>query len=324
MTWLLTGGAGYIGSHVLRSLRASGREVVVVDDLSTGIASKVPEGVPFIRSDIRERDVLVKAMREYDVDGVIHLAAKKAVGESVEQPLRYYRENVDGELALAEAMVEADVRRIVYSSSAAVYGSPDLTFVTEDAPLVPMSPYGETKLIGEWVFRDLSVAHGFSVAALRYFNVAGAASPDLGDVAVFNLIPMVLRAHSEGRSPQIFGDDYPTDDGTCIRDYIHVADLAEAHVAAAGLTEQGAPGFVPINIGRGRGSSVREVIDSVSRALGIELTADVADRRAGDPARLVASADRARDLLGWVASRDLDSMTASAWAAWGVTVAPGS
>ena len=316
MTWLLTGGAGYIGAHVLRSLQASGRGVVVVDDLSTGLESKIPAGVPLVRCDVRDREALVLTMREHEVDGVVHLAAKKAVGESVEQPLRYYRENVDGALALGEAMIEAGVRRIVYSSSAAVYGSPDVDLVTEEAPTVPMSPYGETKLTGEWVFRDLAAAEGLAVVALRYFNVAGAASDDLGDVAAFNLIPMVLRAHTSGERPKIFGDDYPTPDGTCVRDYIHVADLADAHVAAASFVDDGAQRFTAVNIARGRGSSVREVIDSVSRAMGVALEPDVVERRAGDPAFLVASADRARDVLGWTASHDLDAMTASAWSAW--------
>jgi UDP-glucose 4-epimerase len=318
MTWLLTGGAGYIGAHVLRSLQSSGRGVVVVDDLSTGVESKVPAGVPLVRADVRDRDALVRTMRAHGVEGVVHLAAKKAVGESVEQPLRYYRENVDGVLALAEAAVEAGVRSIVYSSSAAVYGSPDVDLVTEDSPTVPMSPYGETKLVGEWVLRDLAASEGLSVAALRYFNVAGAGDDDLGDVAAFNLIPMVLRAFTRGEKPQIFGDDYPTPDGTCVRDYIHVADLAEAHVAAAALVSDGESRFTAVNIARGQGSSVREVIDSVSLAIGEQLDPVVVARRAGDPAFLVASADRARDVLGWTAARDLDDMTRSAWSAWRV------
>jgi UDP-glucose 4-epimerase len=316
MTWLLTGGAGYIGAHVLRSLQSSGRGVVVVDDLSTGVESKVPAGVPLVRADVRDRDALVRTMRAHGVEGVVHLAAKKAVGESVEQPLRYYRENVDGVLALAEAAVEAGVRSIVYSSSAAVYGSPDVDLVTEDSPTVPMSPYGETKLVGEWVLRDLAASEGLSVAALRYFNVAGAGDDDLGDVAAFNLIPMVLRAVTRGEKPQIFGDDYPTPDGTCVRDYIHVADLAEAHVAAAALVSDGESRFTAVNIARGQGSSVREVIDSVSLAIGEQLDPVVVARRAGDPAFLVASADRVRDVLGWTAARDLDDMTRSAWSAW--------
>lgn len=316
MTWMLTGGAGYIGAHVLRSLRRSGRDVVVVDDLSTGHAEVVPDDVPLVRADVRDHDTLVRAMREHGVVGVVHLAAKKAVGESVEQPLHYYRENVDGALALAEAMRDAGVSRIVYSSSAAVYGAVDVPLVTESTPTLPVSPYGETKLIGEWVFRDAAVAYGFATTALRYFNVAGAASDELGDTAVFNLIPMVLRAHARGDRPSIFGADYPTPDGTCVRDYIHVADLADAHVAAAAALEPGDPGFTAYNIGRGTGSSVREVIASVGRAMGVELAPDVVGRRPGDPAFLVASAERAAEGLGWTATRDLDDMTGSAWSAF--------
>ncbi|HSN07243.1 MAG TPA: UDP-glucose 4-epimerase GalE [Candidatus Angelobacter sp.] len=316
MTWLLTGGAGYIGAHVLRALRGSGRDVVVVDDLSTGHAAVVPDDVPLVRADVRDREALVRVMTEHSVTGVVHLAAKKAVGESVAEPLRYYRENVDGALALAEAMVGADVTRIVYSSSAAVYGDVAVDLVTEDVPTRPVSPYGETKLVGEWIFRDAAVAHGFAVTALRYFNVAGAASDELADTAAANLIPMVLRAHARGERPQIFGADYPTPDGTCIRDYIHVADLADAHVAAAATLDAGEPGFAAYNIGRGTGSSVREVVASVAAAIGVDLDAEVVGRRPGDPAVLVASARRATDGLGWTATRDLDAMTTSAWSAF--------
>ena len=316
MTWLLTGGAGYIGAHVLRSLRASGRDVVVLDDLSTGLARKVPEGVPVVQADVRDRDAVATALTNHRVTGVIHLAAKKAVGESVERPHYYYRQNVEGAMALTEAMVATGVTRLVYSSSAAVYGAPDVDLVVESTPTLPVNPYGETKLVGEWIGRDLAVAAGLSVVALRYFNVAGTGGDDLGDVGAFNLIPMVLRACTRGERPQIFGDDYPTPDGTCVRDYIHVVDLADAHVAAAARTETDQPGFAAYNIGRGTGSSVREVLASVATALGYELDVEVTARRPGDPARLVGSVDLARAELGWTASRDLDAMTASAWSAW--------
>ncbi len=316
MTWLLTGGAGYIGAHVLRSLQASGRGVVVVDDLSTGTRRKVPDDVPLVQADVCDPAALAKAMVEHEVTGVIHLAAKKAVGESVERPLHYYRQNVDGAVSLAEAMLEAGVTRLVYSSSAAVYGDVDVDLVDETQPTLPMSPYGETKLAGEWVFRDSAVAHGFSVVALRYFNVAGAGEDALADTGAFNLIPLVLRAYSRGERPKVFGDDYPTPDGTCVRDYIHVADLAEAHVAAASSTEDDAPGFAAYNIGRGVGSSVLEVIDAVSAAVGEDVNAEIVARRPGDPPVLVASAEKARTGLGWVATRDLDEMARSAWSAW--------
>ena len=316
MTWMLTGGAGYIGAHVTRALIDSGRPVVVLDDLSSGLARKVPAGVPHEQIDVCDRAAVADALRRHEVTGVVHLAAKKAVGESVERPHFYYRQNVEGAMALTEAMAEVGVRRLVYSSSASVYGPTDAPLITEDTATLPISPYGQTKLIGEWIGADLAVAEGFSVVAQRYFNVAGAGADDLGDTGAFNLIPMVLRAYTQGRRPMIFGADYPTPDGTCIRDYIHITDLAAGHVAAAVRTEADAPGFSAYNLGRGVGSSVREVLDAVSTALGADLDPEIVDRRPGDPPSVVASADRARDELGWVATRGLDEMCASAWAAW--------
>ena len=198
MTWMLTGGAGYIGAHVTRALLESGRPVVVLDDLSTGLARKVPDGVPLEQVDVRDRAAVADVLRRHEVTGVVHLAAKKAVGESVERPHFYYRQNVEGAMALTEAMAEVGVRRLVYSSSASVYGPTDAPLITEDSATLPISPYGQTKLIGEWIGADLAVAEGFSVVALRYFNVAGAGGDDLGDTGAFNLIPLVLRAHTSG------------------------------------------------------------------------------------------------------------------------------
>ena len=267
-TWLVTGGAGYIGSHVVRVLLSSGRGVVVLDDFSSGLERKVPEGVPVVRTSVADRDAVRSALIGHRVDGVIHLAAKKAAGESVHIPLHYYRENVGGMLALLEAMSDAGVRRLVYSSSAAVYGTPLTNPIGEHAPLKPESPYGETKVVGEWMARDEGVANGLSWVALRYFNVAGSGSDDLGDNSVNNLVPMVFRALDFGERPKIFGDDYPTPDGTGVRDYVHVVDLARGHVAAVNrlMAPAKAAGHQPINLGSGRGYSVLEAIGAFERA----------------------------------------------------------
>ena len=313
-TWLVTGGAGYIGSHVIRALTAAGMGAVVVDDLSHGLAARVPDGIPLIVARLQDRSRMAEVIREYGVTGVIHLAALKAAGESVEQPLEYYSENVGGMIDLLAVMREEGVRNFVYSSSAAVYGTPSSNPVLESAPLVPDNPYGETKVVGEWLARDAGTAWGLSWVALRYFNVAGAGADDLGDNSVNNLVPMVFAALDEGRHPQIFGDDYPTPDGTCIRDYIHVVDLAEAHVAAARLCEatRVAEAF---NVGRGEGSSVREVMDVISEVVGRDVAAQVAARRPGDPPATYADTEKIRQVLQWQANRDLTDMVASAWLA---------
>ncbi len=314
-TWLVTGGAGYIGNHVTRALLESGRQVVVLDNLSSGVANRIPKNVVFIQADVTDRSALVAALTEHKVDGVIHLAAKKAAGESVDVPLYYYRENVAGMLSVLEAMQEAGVKRFVYSSSAAVYGTPLVNPISESAALAPESPYGETKVVGEWMTKAQGVAHDVSWVALRYFNVAGAGSDDLGDTSVNNLIPMVFKALEQGKQPQIFGDDYPTPDGTCIRDYIHVSDLADAHVVAAQFCEnqRAAEAF---NVGRGVGSSVREVMDMVSEVIGTQVNPEVVGRRVGDPPASTAATQRISLVLGWQAKRDLREMVSSAWSAW--------
>ncbi|WSQ09623.1 UDP-glucose 4-epimerase GalE [Streptomyces sp. NBC_01231] len=316
MTWLITGGAGYIGAHVVRAMTDAGEQTVVYDDLSTGIADRVPEDVPLVTGSTLDAERVARTLADHEVTGVVHLAAKKQVGESVDLPLHYYRENVEGLRVLLEAVTAADVPSFVFSSSAAVYGMPDVTLVTEETPCVPMSPYGETKLAGEWLVRATGRATGLATASLRYFNVAGAASPELADVGVFNLIPMVFEKLTEHAPPRIFGDDYDTADGTCVRDYIHVVDLAEAHVAAARALRSSPGRDLTLNIGRGEGVSVREMIDRVNALTGYDRPPTVAPRRPGDPASVVASADRAATELGWTAKHDIQDMITSAWNGW--------
>ena len=314
-TWLITGGAGYIGSHVVRALQESGRKVVVFDDFSSGLERKVPAGVPIVRAFIADRVAVAEALRAHRVDGVIHLAAKKAAGESVTMPLYYYRENVSGMVELLAAMSEVGVAKLVYSSSAAVYGTPSENPIHENAQLAPESPYGETKVVGEWLSRNAGLADGVSWVALRYFNVAGAAHDELGDTSINNLIPMVFRALENGERPQIFGDDYPTADGTCIRDYIHVADLADAHVVAAARCESSMSAEI-FNVGRGVGSSVREVMDTIGSVLDRDIDPEVVARRVGDPPASTAATSHIEKTLGWRATNDLRAMVASAWSAW--------
>ncbi|MDO0914495.1 UDP-glucose 4-epimerase GalE [Streptomyces sp. DT2A-34] len=316
MTWLITGGAGYIGAHVVRAMTEAGEKAVVYDDLSTGLADRVPDGVPLVVGSTLDGDRVARCLTDHAVTGVVHLAAKKQVGESVARPLHYYRENLEGLRVLLDAVTATEVRSFVFSSSAAVYGVPDVDLVTEETPCVPMSPYGETKLAGEWMVRATGRAAGLATASLRYFNVAGAASPELGDVGVFNLIPMVFEKLTENAAPRIFGDDYPTPDGTCIRDYIHVVDLAEAHVATARALQSSPSLDLTLNIGRGEGVSVREMIDMINAITGYDRPPTVTPRRPGDPARVVASADRIATELGWKAKHDVRDMITSAWEGW--------
>jgi UDP-glucose 4-epimerase len=323
MTWLITGGAGYIGAHVVRAMTEAGERAVVYDDLSTGIAERVPEGVQLEVGSTLDRERLSRVLAGHGITGVVHLAAKKQVGESMDLPLHYYRENVEGLRVLLEAVTAAGVPSFVFSSSAAVYGMPDVDLVTEETPCVPMSPYGETKLAGEWLVRATGRATGLSTACLRYFNVAGAAAPELTDVGVFNLIPMVFEKLTEGAPPRIFGDDYPTPDGTCVRDYIHVVDLAEAHVAAARALEAAPGRDLTLNIGRGEGVSVREMIDRINALTGHDRPPTVTPRRPGDPASVVASAERVAAELGWKAKYDVQDMITSAWEGW-VRLHPGA
>ncbi|WP_316750266.1 UDP-glucose 4-epimerase GalE [Streptomyces herbicida] len=317
MTWLITGGAGYIGAHVARAMTEAGERVVALDDLSAGVPERLPDEIPLITGSTMDADLLKQVFAEHGVTGVVHLAARKQVAESVAEPTRYYQENVGGLATLLEAAAGAGIERFLFSSSAAVYGNPDVDLITEDTPCAPVNPYGETKLAGEWLVRAAGQAHGMATVCLRYFNVAGAAAPLLADTGVFNIVPMVFDRLTRDEAPRIFGDDYPTPDGTCIRDYIHVADLAEAHLAAARLlTGGGAAGDLTVNIGRGEGVSVRELITVIGEVTGDRRTPVVEGRRPGDAPRAVASAERAAEELGWRARRGVREMVESAWQGW--------
>ncbi|WP_139738507.1 UDP-glucose 4-epimerase GalE [Actinomyces wuliandei] len=319
MSILVAGGAGYIGAHVVRLLLERGEDVVVVDDLSYGTASRV-EGASLVTLDVAEgkaEDALTDLMSSRGVTAVVHFAARKQVGESVERPVWYYQQNVGGLANMLAAMERSGVGQMIFSSSAAVYGMPPVEVVPEETDCHPINPYGETKLIGEWMLADAQRAWGLCWAGLRYFNVAGAGWEDLGDMATLNLIPMVLERLAKGDTPKIFGTDYPTPDGTCIRDYIHVQDLAVAHVAALDCMASGKemPEHV-FNVGTGQGSSVREVVSKVIAATGLDVVPEELERRAGDPPQLIGSPERIRAMLGWRAEHDLDDIVASSFAAW--------
>ncbi|MGN8245155.1 UDP-glucose 4-epimerase GalE [Cellulomonas soli] len=312
---MVTGGAGYIGAHVVRAFREVGLDVVVLDDLSSGHASFVPAGVPLVEGTILDTDLVAGALRDHAVSGVVHLAGYKYAGVSVQRPLHTYEQNVTGTASLLAAMARVDVPRIVFSSSAAVYGTPDVDLVTEDTPTRPESPYGESKLIGEWLLRDQARAVELAHTSLRYFNVVGSGTDEVVDTSPHNLFPLVLDALAQGRAPRINGVDYPTPDGTCVRDYVHVADLAAAHVAAARALEQGTELQRVYNLGSGEGSSVRQIMDAAAAVTGVDLEPQVAPRRPGDPARIVASGELAARDLGWRNTHTLHDMLASAWRA---------
>ncbi|GGI47693.1 UDP-glucose 4-epimerase [Agromyces flavus] len=315
MSWLVTGGAGYIGAHVVRAFRSQDIETVVVDDLSSGQRGFVPRGVPFVEGSILDGALLERAIEEHDVVGVVHLAGFKYAGVSVKQPLHTYRQNVTGTATLLGAMEASGVDRMVFSSSAAVYGTPDVDLVTEATPKHPESPYGESKLVGEWLLADQARAAGLRHTSLRYFNVVGSGTDEVYDPSPHNLFPLVFDALLDGRTPRINGDDYPTPDGTCVRDYIHVADLADAHVAAARRLDAGEPIEPVYNLGSGDGVSVGEIMREVARVTGIAFEPEVAPRRAGDPARIVASGELAARDLDWRMRHGLAEMVASAWSA---------
>lgn len=312
---MVTGGAGYIGAHVVRLLQQRGDEVVVVDDLATGRADRIA-GTPVIQLDLtsdRAVGVLEGTLREHAVEAVIHFAARKQVGESVDRPAWYYQQNIGALANVLLALRGSAVTRMVFSSSAAVYGAAAVQagLTDESSPTHPISPYGETKLAGEWLLSSAARTSGLRAASLRYFNVAGAGWPELGDTAVLNLVPMVFEQLRRGLAPVIFGDDYDTPDGTCLRDYVHVLDVAEAHLATLDRLQR--PGNRIYNLGTGVGSSVREVVDEILRVADVKIAPRIAPRRPGDPARVVAAVDRIREEIGWVARFGLSEVVASAW-----------
>jgi UDP-glucose 4-epimerase len=315
MTWLVTGGAGYIGAHVVRALGAAGLPAVVFDDLSSGFSTFVPPSVPFVRASVLDGAALIAAIDDHRVTGVIHVAGYKYAGVSVTRPLHTYEQNVTGTATVLAAMADRGVDRIVFSSSAAVYGTPDVDIVTEETAKRPESPYGESKLIGEWLLRDQAVATGLRHTSLRYFNVVGSGDPALYDASPHNLFPLVFDALAAGRTPRINGVDYPTPDGTNVRDYIHVADLALAHVAAARRLDAGEPLEAAYNLGSGTGVSVAEIMTTVAEVTGIDFRADVGPRRPGDPPRIVAGGALAARDIGWAMRHSLRDMVASAWEA---------
>jgi len=314
MTTLVTGGAGYIGSHTVRLLTSQGRDVVVLDSLELGDRSRIP-GVPFVEADIADERAIEKACRKYGVQDVIHFAAYKAVGESMEQPLRYYNNNVAGSIALVHALLANGVERIVFSSSAAVYGNPDHVPVNEDAPLRPESVYAETKVHVERFLTSCN-AIGLRSVSLRYFNAAGAsADSSIGenwDMSQ-NLIPLVMKAILGASGPvRVFGNDYPTPDGTCLRDYIHVEDLAQAHINALDYLATGGKSMA-CNVGTGQASSVLDVLRMAEEVSGRSVPHEIAPRRPGDPSTVFADPTLVRAVLGWRATHDLREIVSSAW-----------
>ena len=316
MRVLVTGGAGYIGSHMAKLLVETGAQVTVLDDLSTGHPEAV-RGRDFVKGDIADVSFTKKLLREKAIEAVVHFAASSLVGESMADPLKYYRRNIGGTAALLQAMREAKVTRIVFSSTAAVYGDPVRIPIDEAHPTQPVNPYGASKLAVERMLSDCSAAYGIGAVVLRYFNAAGAdPSGDLGERhdPETHLIPLVLQAAAARReSISVYGNDWPTRDGTCVRDYIHVSDLCVAHLQALEWLAKGGR-YEVFNLGNGEGATVLEVIEAAKRVTGKQFKINFAARRAGDPPSLVADASKARRVLGWQPARaDIEDIVRDAW-----------
>jgi UDP-glucose 4-epimerase len=319
MTILVTGGAGYIGSHMVHELLDGGERVVVLDNLSTGFDWALPPAVPLIIGDTGDQRLVASLIAAHGVTAIIHFAASIVVPDSVRHPLDYYRNNTDNSRALIETAVNAQVEHFIFSSTAAVYGNPAVVPIVEDGPTQPMSPYGSSKLMTEIMLRDAGEAHGLRYVILRYFNVAGADPQQRtgqSTQGATHLIKVAVET-ALGQRPKmdVFGTDYPTPDGTCIRDYIHVSDLARAHSDALRYLRNGGPSIIG-NCGYGHGFSVLEVIDTVRRISGVDLRADFAPRRPGDPAQIVAACERIRAVLGWQPQFDALSTIVSHALAW--------
>lgn len=318
MSWLVTGGAGYIGAHVLESLDVAGLEPVAFDNLSTGLRRFVHSHIPFIEGDVLDTDLVERTLREHSVSGVIHLAGYKYAGESVNRPLHAYHQNVEGTRSVLDAMQRAGVRRMVFSSSAAVYGTPNVPIVEESTAEEPTSPYGESKLIGEWMLRDLTRSGSeppFLHTSLRYFNVVGSRDGRIYDQSAFNLFPRAFRALMRHGTPTIYGTDYETPDGSAVRDYVHVSDIADAHAAAAARLMGNIELLPAYNLGSGSGLSVRQVLSAIRAVTGISFEPAVEPRRHGDPDRIIASGAAAERDLGWSMKHTVTEMVSSAWAA---------
>jgi UDP-glucose 4-epimerase len=313
MRLAITGGAGYIGSHVARVATEAGHHCLIIDNLSTGDSARVSGDLSALDLAASSPSDLAALFELHQIEAVIHLAARKQVGESVAEPELYYRDNIGGLANLLLGMRAAGVHRLVFSSSAATYGMPDVTAVTEATECKPINPYGETKLVGEWMARNAAV-WGLQSVSLRYFNVAGAGWPELADTATLNLIPIAIDQIRRGQNPVVFGTDYPTSDGSCIRDYVHVEDLARAHLAALDYLEHESRQPV-FNVGTGSGASVIEVLEKLREVSGVNFEIEYAPRRAGDPPRLVASVDLIAQELGFQAEHGLDAIIESAWGA---------
>lgn len=318
MNILVTGGAGYIGSHTVRALLGS-RDLtpVVFDNLATGHTESIPDGVSFVKGDIHDIDFVAQTLKEYKIDGVIHFAAYSLVGESMADPAKYYNNNVEGTLHLLMGMKKAGVNKIVFSSTAAVYGEPEKTPIDEDFPHNPTNVYGRTKLVIENMMRDFTDAYGLRYVALRYFNASGAAlDGSIGEDhnPESHLIPLILKTAQGVRDHiAIYGTDYPTPDGTCIRDYIHVLDLADAHVLAMRYLLNGGESNY-FNLGSEKGFSVREIIETAKKVTGIDFKVTEEERRSGDPAILIASSKKCHDVLGWTpAHSNTKEIISSAW-----------